>query len=60
MVKVIVDIGYCQSVLPVLSASDDHLKDTNTGPSLPLPVLGVGVQSLQHIKSLGMISNIKY
>ena len=52
---------YLQDVhqgLPVLPAGDDHLEDADTGASLALPVLGVWVQSLQHVECLQYLCKV--
>ena len=41
---------------PVLAAGDDHLEHSDGGAPLALPVLGIRVQPLEHIKSLITLS----
>ena len=41
---------------PVLAAGDDHLEHSDGGAPLALPVLGIRVEPLEHIKSLITLS----
>ena len=46
--------------LPLLPPRDDHLEEADGGAPLPLPVLGVRVQPLQHVERLGGVVELAH
>ena len=46
--------------LPLLPPRDDHLKEADRGSPFALPVLGVRVQPLEHVKRLGRVVELTH
>lgn len=58
--RVLQDLHNVTQGLALLLAGNDHLEVADRSPPLPFPVLGVGVQPLEHVEGLGRVEKLAH